>query len=510
MVLTHDFAVNGGDIDGRRLIGTSRTYNGTNANTFAEFKINGTARGNNVLALSDATDLNKTTTFATVAAIADVYIDRTASGTTVSGVNSTGQAVLNVVSGAVFAPGDFIMTGVATDNTEYQILSIATNALTLNHNLQVATAGAETVYDLNMGFSQIDVDDNAATEDYYAQWDKGAQSINTFYERLNYISRDGSLDYIYGISGELFRGITHEITVDTPTGTFAQAEAVSWTGGTGQMLAINSPTAATKMWIQLLTGIAPTNGQVITGGISTATVEVNVTVVDRSALVKTPFVGTSTGSALIGSYGLALQTTDLATTDKVFDLTNTQITPPNNVTFTLSGLIIGEDSIHIGPWDGAATDANGDPEIDYNQLSLLAAITTDNITTVTIGGTGATGTTIPTDTPATGYIRVKDDNGFLRKLHYTARSTTAFTIDTTDGQEDFATVNASANNFVYIAYLDLVATATSEAFTFVYTADREFVIKVRDGGGTPIKEYITSGTMGTNGGSSSAIRTTDA
>jgi hypothetical protein len=157
-----------------------------------------------------------------------------------------------------------------------------------------------------------------------------------------------------------------------------------------------------------------------------------------------------------------------------------------------------------------STDANGDPEIDYNQLSLLAAITTDNITTVTIGGTGATETTIPTDTPATGFIRVKDDNGFLRKLHYTSRSTTAFTIDTTDGQEDFSSVNASANNFVYIAYLDKVAEATSESFTFVYAADREFVIKVRDGGGTPIKEYITSGTMGTNGGSSSAIRTTDA
>ena len=514
MVLVHDFAAEGGDIDGRRLIGTSRTYNASAANTFGEFKINGTARGNNVLALKDATDLNKTTAFATVAAIDDIYIDRTASSTTVSGVNSTGQAVLNVVDGTQFTAGDFIMTGVATDNTEYQILSIATNALTLNHNLQVATAGGETVYDLNMGFTQIDVDNNASNEDYYAQWDKGANSINTFYERLNYLSRDGSLDYIYGISGELFRGITHEITVDTPTGTFAQAEAVSWgtgaTAGTGQMLAINSPTAATKMWIQLLTGVVPTDGLVITGGITGATVAMNVTITDRSALVATPFVGTSTGSALIGSYGLALQTTDLATTDKVFDLTNAQITPPNNVTFTLSGLISTEDSIHIGPWDGVSTDANGDPEIDYNQLSLLAAITTDNITTVTIGGTGATETTIPTDTPATGFIRVKDDNGFLRKLHYTSRSTTAFTIDTTDGQEDFLSVNASANNFVYIAYLDKVAAATSESFTFVYAADREFVIKVRDGGGTPIKEYITSGTMGTNGGSSSAIRTTDA
>ena len=44
----------GVDIDGRRLIGISRRF----GNTYSEFKVNGTARGNNVFALSDATDLN--------------------------------------------------------------------------------------------------------------------------------------------------------------------------------------------------------------------------------------------------------------------------------------------------------------------------------------------------------------------------------------------------------------------------------------------------------------------
>jgi len=509
LMKVHDFAVDGGDIDGRRLIGNTRTYDGTNGYTFGEFRINGTARGNNVLALVNAVDLNNSTAIATIAALTDIYIDRTASTTTVNGINSTGQAVLNVVDGTQFTAGDFIMTGVASDASEYQILSIAINALTLNRNVVIATAGAETVYDLNVGFSQIDVDNNAVNEDYAFQWDRGANSINVFYERLKWLSRDGTSEFIYGISGELFRGITHEIVVDTPVGTFAAVEAVSWATGTGQMLAINSPTAATIMWIQLLTGVPPVNNDVITGGISAATVAMNVTITNRTPLIKTPFVGASTGSALIGSYGLSLQTADLAATDKVFDLANTQVTPPNNVTFSVNGLVTAEDYVHIGPWDGTATDANGDPEIDYNQLSLLAAITTDNITTVTIGGTGATGTTIPTDTPATGFIRVTDANGFKRKLHYTARSTTAFTIDTTDGQESFLAVNALANAFVYIAYLDLVATGATESFTFVYLADRQFVIKVRDGGGTPIKEYITSGTMSANGGSTTAIRTTD-
>jgi len=53
----------GADIDGRRLIGQTREF----GSTYSEFKINGTARGNNVLALTYATDLNNQTTEATVA-----------------------------------------------------------------------------------------------------------------------------------------------------------------------------------------------------------------------------------------------------------------------------------------------------------------------------------------------------------------------------------------------------------------------------------------------------------
>lgn len=500
--ISHRFMIKtrtaGADIDGRRLIGTCRRY----GKTFSEFKINGTGRGNNVLALSDATDLNNATVIGTVDGWTDVHIDRADSTTTVNGVNSAGQAVLNVVDGTQFAAGDFIQ--IAGFNQEYQISSIATNALTLTRNLVDATAGGEIVYDLNIGFSQIDVDNNAANEDYYAHWDRGAQTINGFYEYTKNITADATDHYVYGISGELFRGITHEIVVDTPTGTFAPAESVSWTGGTGQMLAINSPTAGTKMWIQLLTGVAPTDNQTITGGITSATVDVNVTVTDREALISKPFSGQSTGSALIGSYGLALQTTDLSASDKMFDLTNAQITPPNNVTFTVNGLVNTEDNVIVGPWDGVATDAEGNPAIDTDQLTLNTSLTTDNITSVVVTAS------IPSDTPATGYIRVQDDSGFYRRLHYSSWTGSTFTVDSTDGQEDFLTVNATNPRNVWISYIDKVAAGTSENFSVVYNSNRDLVVKVRDGGGTPIKEFITSAVIGSNGGSVTAIRTSDA
>jgi len=506
--ISHRFLIQtrtaGADIDGRVLLGTNRTF----GNTYGEFKINGTSRGNNVLALSDAGDLNNTTARATTDAYTDVFIDRTVTTATISGVNATGQTILNVSDGTQFAVGDFIMT--AVDNHEYKIVSIATNALTLNRNLVTATTGGEATYTLNIGFSQIDVNNDTISENYYAHWDRGAQSVNSFFEYTKNLSADATNHYLYGIPGELFRGISHEFVIDTPTGTFEAVESVSWTAGTagtagtGQMLAIDSPTAGTKMWVQLLTGGTPGDNATITGGSSTATALVNVTVTDRSSLIKTPFVGASTGSALIGSYGLTIQTADLSSNDKVFDLTNAQITPPNNVTFTVSGVVTAEDYILVGPWDGTTTDANGDPEINYNQLTVNATINTDNITSL------VTASPIPSDTPSTGFIRVVDDNSFFRKLHYSSWTGSTFTIDTTDGQEDFLTVNATAGNNVFIAYIDLVATAGSEAFTFVYSTDRQFVIKVRDGGGTPIKEYITSGTMGVNGGSTTAIRTADA
>jgi len=581
LIKVHDA---GADIDGRRLYGINRTY----GKTYGEFKINGTARANNVLALKDADDLNNTTARATVDAYSDVFIERVDSTKNASGTNSAGQNVLNMEAGggASFSDGDFIMTD--ADNHEYKIVSIATDALTLNRNLVNAVSASESVYKLNIGFQQVDVDNDTTDEDYYALWDRGAQSINALYEYTKSLSADATDHYVYGIPGELFRGITHEFTIDGPTGTFDAVEGVSWTAGTGgsagtgQMLAIDSPTAGTKMWVQLLTGGPPGDNGVITGDNSGATANVAVTVTDREALIKTPFIGASTGSALIGSYGSTLQTADLSKDDRVTDLTNTQITPPNTVTFSVNGPVSG-DYVLVGPWDGTSTDINGDPSV-YREWTLNTALTTDNITSVVIdqaipAEVAASGyiqviddndvtrklhysswasstftidtttgdedfnavnassgvrvlqsqlqldtaltadnitsvvidNTIPSDTPTTGFIRVQDDNGFLRKLHYSAFSGSTFTIDTTDGQEDFAAVNSSLGSNVWISYLDLASTADPEEFQYVYSGtDRKHVVKVRDGGGTPIKEYIASGTMGTNGGSANVSRTSDA
>lgn len=436
--ISHRFMVKtrtgGADIDGRRLLGISREFN----NTYAEFPINGSSRGNNVLALSQASDLNNATAAATVA---------------------TWTSIVNN----------------------------------------------------NEGYTGIDVEGTGNTF-YYSNWDLGTQSKNDFFERLKWLVRQGSTETVYGLAQATtpFRGITHEIVVDTPTGTLVEPESLSWgtgaTAGTGQLLATNSTTAATKIWIQLLTGVAPTDGLVITGA-GAGTVTVNVTVTPR--VVPVPWPGASTGTAIIGSYGLGIESADLSATDKLTDLDDTLRLPPNNVTFTVSGLVSAEDYVIVGPRTGSA--------LNKTLYTLNGALVGAAVGSVVVNEA------IQSDTAATGTIRVVNDSGFEVRLPYSSWATSTFTLT---GTYDFSGTNendgAATSNGVYPTYIDDIAPGTLSdgtprqlSYTVVYNTDRDVYVRVRDGGGTPkgdtpIKTFEGTASVLTNtGGSIAAIRTSD-
>jgi hypothetical protein len=419
----------GADIDGRRLIGQTREF----GFTYSEFKINGTARGNNVMALTYAVDLNNQTPISTVA-----------------GWN-------------------------AITNTE--------------------------------GFRTIDVNNDGTPENYYSEWNRATFTINQFYERMKWLTRRGSTSTIYGFAskGFLFRGITHEVTLAAPrAGNFAAVENVSWgsgaTAGTGKMLAVNSPGTATKMWIQILTGVAPSGSVVITGATSAATATNSGAPIDRTGLLSFPFVGASTGSALIGSYGLGLEATDLGAADKVFDLTNAQRVPPNYVTFTVSGLVPTEDRVLVGPAVAGV--------LNQGQFKLNAAILASATSVVVKAGTETPGTgqNAATDTPATGTIRVQGSNGVYARVTYTG-VTHAAGLTTFTGCVGAPAAALDAN--VFVSYIDTTAATASVSYTSVYVANRDLFVRVRDGGGTPIKTFETPATLGGSGGSATAIRTSD-
>jgi hypothetical protein len=490
--------VNGVDIDRRRLLGTTRRY----GNTYSEFSINGTSQGNNVLALSDSNDLNNTTAWATINAIADIT------------------------------------------NTE--------------------------------GLRLIDISGDGTNEEYYSEWDRGANSINTFFEYGKLQQADGSVDTLNGLNGENFRGLTHSMSYDTETGVpaaltndafvfgtyvnhgavtggpFTVGEAVhedtatpAWKGRvlsvdgvdtsliidieegtvgisesfTGQtsgaqattsaapageeiqnaagemvLMAIDDDGATGNFYGQLTKGVAPLNNtRLYDPADHTDYYTLDANAVERT--VSTPFVGVSTGSALIGAYGLGLQAADTAAADTYFDLQNNPVTPPNNVTFTVSGFISGDYVL-------CTEDNAGD--INFTQMVSDTTLSGAAVTAVSV-------VAIPSDTPTTagtkGGIRVERDNGLYSLHRYTSWSSA--TNDFTIPSHDFSTNNATTPFNVFVSYLDLVTAATSENFSYVYSSDRTHFVRVRDGGATPIKTAETTGVMGNTGGSASVNRITD-
>ena len=80
-------------------------------------------------------------------------------------------------------------------------------------------------------------------------------------------------------------------------------------------------------------------------------------------------------------------------------------------------------------------------------------------------------------------------------------------------------MNASVGNNVWIAYVDALYDSAdtsgpdgqngTDRFTSVQTGSRNLVVIVRDGGGTPIKQFISSWTQTSSSQTINAIRTTD-
>jgi len=433
----------GSDIDGRRFIGITREL----GQTYSEFRINGSARGNNVLALTYASDLNNQKTSGTLSGYTDIV------------------------------------------NTE--------------------------------GYREIDIDGNGTPEPYYSEWDKGGRTTNDVYERLKWLTscESGSTDAtpngsLYGLDGNIFRGITHELVGTQSAGTFVEPESVTWTGGTGQLLAIDNTTAGTKMYIQLLTGVAPTTGDV-SGATGVFAVSGNT-----EKTVATPFVGQSTGSAIIGAYGFAIEAADTTASDLFTDLDGNTNQPPNNVTFAVAGMEIGEDRVLVGPEDGSGGLRQDQCDVATGEAITVTAGAVSSATSgagvvVLASGSETIGTGNPSekDTPTAGTIRVLDANGVYQIVNYTSFSSGAGTL-TFSGCTSTGTWSAAALNNAHLSYIDKLAASAQESYTVVYSGTpRTLFIRVRDGGTAGdlagIKTFQTTGTLGAAGGSTTVIRTAD-
>jgi len=270
-------------------------------------------------------------------------------------------------------------------------------------------------------------------------------------------------------------------------------------GGSGLLLALNDVGLTGDIWIQLLTGSAPADNLQLRGVTSGSVALTNGAPVART--IPKIFTGSFTGT-YIGAFGLGIDPNDLTASDTIQDLLGVTQTPPNNVTFTVGGLVTGEDYVLVGPRLAGI--------LDKAQFGLATpGLSSGTNTAIQIDAT------IPTDTPATGQtadttrLRVQMDSGIFRKQTYESYATDTFTTLSTDYSGGSI---AAAQNDVFLAYIDRLVTspATSLSFTGIYSVDRDLLVRVRDGGGTPIKTFELPATFGNANVTIAAIRTSDA
>lgn len=359
-----------------------------------------------------------------------------------------------------------------------------------------------TITNLTAGFKQIDVNQDSSLESYYSEWNRDVYTINQFYERMKYSSRNGETTALYGIPGEKFRGITHIVDIGTPTGgtfTTGGATPLSWgsglTAGTAQILA--NDTSGHVLYVQLLTGVVPTNSMSVVQGAVSATTAASNAVVEKT--ISAPFCGASTGSSLVGAYGFALEYADMAVNDKFTAFDGTTRQPPNNVVFTVNGVLSGY-RVLVGPEDGAGG-------LKKNQLTLNGALTGAAVTSVVVNET------IPANTPSSGTLRILRADGSYTRHPYSAvnSGTKTFTITSAN----FSTNNASNAANAFISYIDAAASGTSISYNTVQSANQTLYVEARFGGTGPaytdsIKPSKTTGTLSTSGGSATVSPVSDA
>jgi len=485
--ISHRFLVkvrsDGADIDGRRLIGICRRP----GNTFAWFPINGTSRGNNVLALSDAGDLNYDTANQTVMGSTwdsefsgedqgfqqfDVDDDSTNEDyfgkLTWTGSHDINDLYMRAM-GETCDHGGYTVHGL-----DGEVLRGVTNSVGYDNE-----TGGISISDYDMLVWGTYINTGAVTggpfqvgevitDDPYSAFKARVLSVDGTDTSLVVSIEEGTLDTAADIIG-----VTSGATATT------SADPTEVTGG-GVLHVLAHDGTNDILYVQVLKGtMATTENQTLYyGGTDLATADhtdyclVALGVephteytVSRSA----PYIGVSTGTAIIGAHGVGIDDAKLNNTDKVLPLgETTPISPPTTVTNTYSGLSTVNDQILVAPTDGTTTDINGDPPIGSAWLTIKTALTGGTETTVYVNEDLAD-SNIDGFLPSSGYISIVNDEGLVVDHPYSGYDTGGDTFTITSYNFSGSGVNdsVSVGNYAYVYQMHLNATYNSSGVTTI-------------------------------------------
>ena len=488
---------NGTDIDGRRVRVFAREY----SDSYAEFSLT-MGLGNNVAAIFTSDDPFNTTASGTVSG----YY-----GSTVT--NTEGYQSYDLTTTASTEPYYSKWTTTGAENLIYETTKYITRrgSSTTLYGLNGALLRGIThsfAYDGESGGSPA-VGDEYAWGTYMTY--SSASGNFTVGESVTFSTSNAKgrilADDDNGTSGHLVIDIQSGTPVNGQTITGASSGTTATVAGvvleslsgTGTILAVNDAGTTGTIQMQLTRGVVPTDNDVLyKGTVQTQFLLVNGSITSRT--VAPHLVGTSTGTGIIGAFGIGYEPTDTTSADVFTDLNGVTASPPNLVNITVSGLVqlAGDDDYVFV----ARSTGTGSVTIDTAVMNVATALTTNNPATLVVDA-------IPSDTPASGTIRIIDDVGKHRRVAYSAHNgTTTFTL-TSAG--DFTAPNdASIGNDVYATFLDQVSTAASHTAQVQYSTNRDLVVRVRNGDATdPIKPFETAAVLTSSGVTVNAIRTSD-
>jgi len=214
-----------------------------------------------------------------------------------------------------------------------------------------------------------------------------------------------------------------------------------------------------------------------------------------SPVKASPF-GTFAGGKFFGAQGVWVE--NMAAADvqayQLIDSGGTTRTPPNQQSITITNLLSG-DRVAVFRTTSGTT-------INKAMFTAASGNNTGNSTFVV-------NETIPSDTPASGSIRIVDtsDTTSTRETRYTY---TSWSGSTFSGLSPTLDRNYTAtDDTAYVPYIDKTASGASESVTVIYATDRNILVRVRRKAATAILPFETTGTFGSTGYSTSAIRTPD-
>jgi hypothetical protein len=495
---------NGADIDGQRIRVQARHW----GDTYDFFNV-AMGQGISVAALGTTPDAQNTTLQATVTGYSDVLN----SGGTANAPTGGYQTIdLNNGNGPQPYYSQWTYGGQAsglkalweytkdlTGNGTAKTLDGINGELFLGitHDINYVSGGAFTerevvVWGTSVTYSGL-AGGTFAAGDYVTIGSNGAAG------RVMY--DNGSTSMIVALEDDTI-GLIAADTITIADGVGAVTAAVSGTptnavGGSGLLLAANGAVTG-DLWIQLLTGAAPINGSSVRGLTSTQTATISGAPIART--IPKIFTGSYTGS-YIGAFGVGIDSNDLSATDTIQDLLNITQQPPNNVQFTVSGLVTNEDRVLVGPRLAGV--------LNKAQHSLATTLSGAAETSITINSPGPITVPANGDTTSTR-LRVENNSGIYIRQPYESYSSLVFTLPSPGS--DYSGVNATAGNDIFLAYIDDLPTSpnTSLSFTAIYTQDEDLLVRVRDGGSTPIKTFEAPATFGSSNTTVAAIRTSDA